>query len=184
MESMQLQWLILQAPELLDITQRPTPGIDWTNVLLLGVGLGSGLLLMTVGVLFLRVRRRESAAHASGSATAPDLDSGLQKKLQDAETSRDFMRAGELLRRAGEHEEAADRFLKGREYLSAAEAFQAAGNTSQAIHFFKKAGRHDRAAELYLEENDIKFNPVNIDEKPSTKTPKVIAVTAPPVVEE
>ncbi len=156
MESMQLQWLILEAPELLDITQRPTPGIDWTNVLLLGVGLGSGLLLMTVGVLFFRVRRRESAAHASGSATAPDLEAGLQKKLQDAETSRDFMRAGELLRRAGEHEEAADRFLKGREYLSAAEAFQAAGNTSQAIHFFKKAGRHDRAAELYLEENDYR----------------------------
>lgn len=142
----------VQATGGIDIAEGAPTGFDWTPVITFVGGVGGVILALVAiyyGAKFMR-------GQSSKSPVAPVSVIGkeVRRRVQQAVDRGDFEVAGDVLAKAGAHDDAAEHYVKSRAYLKAANTYQRIGNEAQAIHYFKQAGEVMTAAGIYADKGD------------------------------
>jgi len=135
----------------LDIARPPTPAPQWGYTeyfLVVGGGILATVLLVSLGFWLFDDRSSE----ASLSEDDEELDASTREELKRALNHGHFKRAGEILMRVDQYEEAGDHFARAGASQQAADAYLKAECRPEAIHYFKGAGANRQAARLYTDD--------------------------------
>ncbi len=79
----------------------------------------------------------------------------VQKKAQQLVRVEAFRQAADLYNHLGRHKEAAELYLKGKNYIRAAEMFLKIGRRADAAKIYEALGDGERAAECYIEAGQV-----------------------------
>lgn len=142
--------LLLQVGKRIDIVEGAGYGTSVGSFLL---WVGVSVLVVVFGAVAVIIARWVRANYLKTSVAPINvLARETRQRVQGAIDAGDFELAGDLLGRAGAHDEAAELYIRGEVFAKAASMFQASGYPAQAIHCFKRAGDHRQAARIYESE--------------------------------
>lgn len=145
-------WIVDLAPRAqgantIDIAEGAPRGFDWSSILTFGLAF-VGMLGGAV-VLYYLIKIVRGTSSKTDVAPVSVIGKEQRRRIQAAFDDGDFEGAGDLLARAGAHDEAADAYVRARAYTKAAQEYQEIENTAQAIYYYKQAGEVSTAADIY-----------------------------------
>lgn len=84
------------------------------------------------------------------------LDRSVRREIARLARANNFLQAGDVAWRVEAWEDAADFYVKGKDFVRAADAFLRANKRSESINYYKRAGQFRRAAELYEKNGQLR----------------------------